>query len=81
VVSGPVVRGKERFPAAVYAETVLEVNFRDAQRNFLEALLEIHYAHTLMLCRQEIVSRSVARRCIEGLDKLDRGEIASAAYD
>jgi argininosuccinate lyase len=72
---------KERFPAALYAETVLAVNFRDAQRNFLDALLEIHYAHTLMLARQEIIPRDVARRCIEGLDQLDRAEIASVAYD
>ena len=40
------------FPAPVYAETVLAVNFEDAKRYFLEALLEIHYAHTLMLARQ-----------------------------
>ena len=71
----------EHFPAAVYAETILEVNFGDAQRNFLDALLEIHYAHTLMLCQQEIIPRDVAKKCIDGLDRLDRGEIASAVYD
>ena len=39
----------ERFPAPVYSETVLAVNFEDAKKHFLAALLEIHAAHTLML--------------------------------
>lgn len=69
------------FPAAVYAETVLAVNFADAQRYFLDALLEIHYAHILMLARQGIVPLPVARKCLEGLDSLDRAELARATYD
>jgi argininosuccinate lyase len=69
------------FPAAVYAETVLAVNFADAQRYFLDPLLEIHYAHILMLARQGIVPVPVARRCLEGLDSLDRAELARATYD
>ena len=69
------------FPAAVYAETVLAVNFADAQRYFLDALLEIHYAHILMLARQGIVPIPVARRCLDGLDALDRAELAEATYD
>jgi argininosuccinate lyase len=69
------------FPAAVYAETVLAVNFADAQRYFLDALLEIHYAHILMLGRQGIVPIAVVRRCLEGLDSLDRAELALASYD
>jgi argininosuccinate lyase len=69
------------FPAAVYAETVLAVNFADAQRYFLDALLEIHYAHTLMLARQGIIPLAAARKCLEGLDSLDRAELALASYD
>ena len=59
----------------MYADTVLSVNFRDAQRHFLDALIEIHYAHTLMLGRQGIIPQSMAQSCIEGLDELDRTEI------
>ena len=70
-----------RFPAAVYAETVLSVIFRDAQRFFLDALLEIHYAHTLMLARQRIIPPEVAARCIQGLETLDRARLSSAPYD
>jgi len=69
------------FPAATYAETVLAINFADTQRYFLDALLDIHYAHTLMLARQGIISHDVARRCLEGLDALDRAEPSSARFD
>ncbi len=70
-----------QFPAAVYAETVLAVNFRDAQRHFLGALLDIHYAHTVMLARQGIIPQKVACCCIKGLDRLDRAALAAAPYD
>jgi argininosuccinate lyase len=69
------------FPAPTYAETVLAINFADAQRYYLHALLDIHYAHTLMLARQGIVSHEVARGCLEGLDALDRTDLSTARYD
>jgi argininosuccinate lyase len=68
------------FPAPLYAETVLSHNFRDAQRFFFEALLEINYAHTIMLARQGIIPASSARACLQALDDLDRNEILSAVY-
>ncbi|HYL38690.1 MAG TPA: argininosuccinate lyase [Bryobacteraceae bacterium] len=71
----------ERFPAPLYAETVLAPNFEDAQRNFLDALLEIHYAHTRMLARQGILMRAEEHTLRQALDRLDRNQIASARYD
>ncbi len=71
----------DRFPAPVYAETVLAVNFEDAKKYFLEALLEIHAAHTLMLARQGIIPATDAHACLKALDKLDREKISSARYD
>ncbi|PYX81988.1 MAG: argininosuccinate lyase, partial [Acidobacteria bacterium] len=69
------------FPAPVYAETVLMVNFEDAKKYFLEALLEIHYAHTLMLARQRIIAAADAKKCLQALDALDRRGITAAVYD
>jgi argininosuccinate lyase len=71
----------ERFPAPVYTETVLAVNFEDAKKYFLEALLEIHAAHTMMLARQGIISADDARGCLQALQRLDRDAIAAAVYD
>ncbi len=72
---------KENFPASVYAETVLAVNFEDAKKYFLDALLEIHAAHTLMLSRQGILPEADARCFLGTLAKLDRGAILGAKYD
>ena len=72
---------RESFPAPVYAETVLAVNFEDAKRYFLDALLEIHYAHTLMLARQDILAREDAQALLRALDALDRAAISAAVYD
>lgn len=71
----------DRFPAPVYAETVLAVNFEDARRYFLDSLLELHAAHTLMLARAGILSGSEARICLEALAALDRAKIAQARFD
>lgn len=71
----------EKFPAPIYREAVLAPNFEDAKRYFLTALLQIEYAHTIMLERQEIISREDARACLTALDRLDIGQIKSAIYD
>jgi argininosuccinate lyase len=71
----------EAFPAPIYAETVLTQNFEDAKRYFLDALLDIHRAHTRMLARQGIISREDERALITALDGLDRQSISQAVYD
>jgi argininosuccinate lyase len=73
--------GKPRFPSPIYAETVLAVNLRDAQDYFLDHLLEIHYAHTLMLAKQKIISRESAAACLAALDQLDRQALRTIEYD
>ncbi|HEV2446049.1 MAG TPA: argininosuccinate lyase, partial [Candidatus Sulfopaludibacter sp.] len=69
------------FPAPIYAETVLGPNFQDFQRYFLDALFEIHYAHTRMLARQGILSPEEERALIAALDGLDRETVRRARYD
>ncbi len=67
-------------PAPEYVDTVLAINFEDAQHYFASALLEIHLAHTLMLARQKILTPTEARVCLAAIDGLDREQIAKAAY-
>jgi argininosuccinate lyase len=71
----------EKFPAHVYAETVLKHNFADGQKYFFQPLMHIHYAHCLMLERQGILTRKEAKTILRGLDQLDCGKIAHAVYD
>ena len=72
---------KPSFPAPVYRETVLEPVFREAKQYFLGPLLEIEYAHTLMLARQGVMPAAEAAMCLRALDELDREEIQGAEYD
>jgi len=72
------IRMNDKFPAPIYDETVLAVNFEDAKKYFLDALLEIHSAHTLMLCRQRIIRRREAMACLEALALLDRDALRKA---
>jgi argininosuccinate lyase len=71
----------DRFPAPVYAETVLHPNFENAKRYFLGPLLDIHLAHTRMLASQGILTGEEERRLITALDGLDPAHIQSARYD
>jgi argininosuccinate lyase len=77
----PSSSASQRFPAPIYSETVLAVNFEDAKKFFLEALLEIHTAHTLMLSRQGIIPESDARAILAAISGLDRQTILAARYD
>lgn len=79
--SEPSSSPSEPFPSPVYSETVLAVNFEEAKRYFLDALLEIHTAHTLMLARQAIIPKAVATVLLEAIAKLDRVGILAARYD
>ena len=69
------------FPAPIYAETVLGPNFEEAKQHFLDALLEIHYAHTRMLAAQGILTASEEQLLLKALDGLDLEEIARTRYD
>jgi argininosuccinate lyase len=72
---------KSAFPAPIYRDTVLAPVFADAKRFYLESLLKIQYAHTLMLGRQGIMERAEVAQCLGALNVLDLEKIRSATYD
>ena len=72
---------KSVFPAPIYLDTVLAPVFVDAKRYYLDSLLEIQYAHTLMLGRQGIMERNEVTQCLSALNGLDLEKIRNAAYD
>ncbi len=69
------------FPAPDYLDTVLRRNFEDAQKYFLEDLLEINVAHALMLGRAGIIPQEDASRLVAGLRAIDREAVRGACYD
>lgn len=73
--------GGSVFPAPVYRDTVLQQVFADAKCYFLAPLLEIEYAHTLMLAHQGIMPRREAALCLRALDSLDLDAIRATPFD
>lgn len=72
---------KSKFPAPIYRDTVLAQIFADAKVFYLQPLLAIQYAHTIMLGRQGILSAEEARACLRALDHLDLDKLRNATYD
>jgi argininosuccinate lyase len=73
--------GLDIFPAPVYRRTVLEQIFQNAKVYFLEPLLAIECAHTLMLAKQKIIPQESAAICLRGLARFDVEQIKQEPYD
>jgi argininosuccinate lyase len=71
----------ESFPTPAYSANVLTDVFEDAKRLFLDFMLEVDYAHALMLAEQGIITTGEAHALFAALDGLDRDSIRSINYD
>ena len=69
------------FPAPIYRKEVLTHIFAEAQQHLLPSLLEVDYAHLLMLHRQGIVTPEATRACLRALRDLDRETLRTAVFD
>lgn len=72
---------EEKFPAQNYKENVLSDCFEDSKRYFLDAFIEIDFAHCLMLGEQGIITPSEARELLGALRRIDRAKVAATEYD
>jgi argininosuccinate lyase len=72
---------EEKFPAANYKKNVLEDCFEDAKKYFLEAFIEVDYAHAVMLGEQGIITGDELKILLRALRSLDLNEIRQAGYD
>ena len=75
------MKKRSAFPAPVYRETVLAPVFADAKRLFLSSMIEIDYAHLVMLTEQKIVPTETAAACFRALDVVRREDIAATEFD
>ena len=66
--------------APEYVDCVLRENFDDAQAQFVSPLIQIHYAHLVMLAACGIVAREDARALRAGLDSIAEDDVRSAAF-
>jgi argininosuccinate lyase len=72
---------KEKFPAPSYTENVLADSFEDAKQYFLNALLEVDYAHGVMLAEQKIIGEDELKMLLKALRALDLNAIRATKYD
>ncbi len=64
-----------------YVRTVLNDIFEDQKTLFLDPLMEVNYAHLVMLAAQGIIPREEAHVIRTALDALDLSAIRSVVYD
>ena len=64
-----------------YVRLVLAGHFEDAKSHFLAPLVDIHYAHLVMLAETGIVSRDDARAIRTALDAIDLDAVRAEPYD
>jgi argininosuccinate lyase len=67
--------------APEYVKHVLNENFEDAKAFFLAPLMQIHYAHLVMLASTHIVSAADAHALRVALDGVSQDEVRRAAFD
>jgi len=71
----------DKFPAPIYLDTVIGRNFEDAQKYFLEDLLEIKIAHTVMLAEAGVIPKPDAARLVAALRAIDSAQVRAFQYD
>jgi argininosuccinate lyase len=64
--------GYDRFPAAVYRDTVLAPLFETSKRYHAGNLFRIHYAHGVMLAEQAIIPKAEIGRFFAALREIER---------
>lgn len=72
---------EEKFPAQNYKENVLKDCFEDAKKYFLEPLIEVDFAHALMLGEQGIITQAELKTLLKALSSLELKQIRKAEYD
>ncbi len=72
---------EEKFPAANYKKNVLEDCFEDAKKYFLDAFIQIDFAHAVMLGEQKIITEDEQKIILKALLSLDLAEIHAKKYD
>ncbi|HEY3159990.1 MAG TPA: argininosuccinate lyase [Vicinamibacterales bacterium] len=64
-----------------YVSRVLRENFEDAKTLFLSPLVAIHYAHLVMLRRQQIIGAADARALRAALDSISLPDVKATPFD
>ena len=74
-------RDEERFPAAIYRETVLAPLFEGVKQHHWRQQMRINRASAIMLAAQGLLTRTEAGAILRALDDIERGiDVAALGY-
>lgn len=68
------------FPSKTYTSIVLEPAYDEAKKQFIESMIEIHYAHLIMLVEQGLVKKDEAQKIVKAVSSLDIEEVKTRSY-
>ncbi|TFJ93175.1 argininosuccinate lyase [Lentibacillus salicampi] len=71
----------KNFPSKTYKELVLEPAYNQAKVNSIRPMLQIHYAHLIMLVEEGIVDKDEAIKIVNAINKIDVEDVKNRNYD
>lgn len=69
------------FPSKSYAEMVLEPAYNEAKVHFVEHMLQINYAHLIMLVEQQLIEKKDAVKIVASIRKINIEKIKISQYN
>ncbi|GAA0486089.1 argininosuccinate lyase [Salinibacillus aidingensis] len=69
------------FPSKTYKDIVLEPAYDQAKVNFVRPMLQIHFAHLIMLVEEGIVNQDDATKIVEAIKKINIEEFKKSEYN
>lgn len=68
------------FPGNVFSETILKPIFYDQKEHLMDAMFQIHKAHTKMLADQHILTETEAKTILQGIQQLENMDYRTLEY-
>ena len=63
------------FPSKTYTSMVLEPAYDEAKQQFIDSMVEIHYAHLIMLVERGLVGKEEAEKIAKAVSNLDMEDV------
>lgn len=60
------------FPSPIYRDTVLEPIFQAFKDNYYREMMDINYAHAVMLTEQNIITKEEGRKIVQALQEIEK---------
>ncbi|WP_409973224.1 argininosuccinate lyase [Bacillus sp. Bva_UNVM-123] len=69
------------FPSKTYTSMVLEPAYNEAKQNFLDSMVDIHFAHLIMLVEEGLVEKNEAKKIAKAVANLNVEELKTGNYN